>query len=171
MDFWDVIEEMDFNGVGHKEAGRWLVEESGLSLEQLNNFEEVANSKVAYLMRLLNDVTGVSDDSFSDVCGQILANGREAYKNATVESTQEMIDNFDYTESFSYAFHALWAERDDEKDIMKEYAKQERHIESIRQGFGGGFETKLIAAFDHADNGNKRKLALGFPELFKYLVD
>ena len=24
MEFWTVIEKMDFNGRGHKEAGRWL---------------------------------------------------------------------------------------------------------------------------------------------------
>ena len=75
MDFWEVIEEMDFNGVGHEEAGRWLVEESGLSIEQLETFHNTANRKVAYIMRLLNGVTGVSDDGYSDVCWQILANG------------------------------------------------------------------------------------------------
>ena len=170
MDFWEVIEKMDFNGVGHEEAGRWLVEESGLSATQLENFSKTANRKVAYIMRLLNGVTGVSDDGYSDVCWQILANGQEAYKNATVESTQEMIDNNDYTESFAYAFHAV----DDvvtEHQAALEYLKQERHLEDVRNGFGGGFETKLVAAFDHADGNNKRKLALGFPELFLHLVD
>ena len=169
MDFWEVIEEMDFNGVGHEEAGRWLVEESGLSIEQLETFHKTANRKVAYIMRLLNDVRA-SDDSFSDVCWQILANGQEAYKNATVESTQEMIDNYDYTESFAYAFHAVDDVVTEHKAALK-YLKQERHLEEVRRGFGGGFETKLIAAFDHADSNNKRKLALGFPELFKHLVD
>mgnify|MGYP001250257863 CR=1 FL=1 len=170
MDFWEVIEKMDFNGLGHEEAGRWLVEESGLSATQLENFSKTANRKVAYIMRLLNSVTGVSDDGYSDVCWQILANGQEAYKNATVESTQEMIDNNDYTESFAYAFHAV----DDvviEHQAALEYLKQERHLEEVRKGFGGGFETKLVAAFDHADGNNKRKLALGFPELFLHLVD
>ena len=170
MDFWEVIEKMDFNGLGHEEAGRWLVEESGLSAAQLENFAKTANRKVAYIMRLLNGVTGVSDDGFSDVCWQILANGQEAYKNATVESTQEMIDNNDYTESFAYAFHAV----DDvvtEHQAALKYLKQERHLEDVRNGFGGGFETKLVAAFDHADGNNKRKLALGFPELFLHLVD
>ena len=170
MDFWEVIEKMDFNGLGHEEAGRWLVEESGLSATQLENFSKTANRKVAYIMRLLNGVTGVSDDGYSDVCWQILANGQEAYKNATVESTQEMIDNNDYTESFAYAFHAV----DDvvtEHQAALEYLKQERHLEDVRNGFGGGFETKLVAAFDHADGNNKRKLALGFPELFLHLVD
>ena len=170
MDFWEVIEEMDFNGVGHEEAGRWLVEESGLSAAQLENFAKTANRKVAYIMRLLNGVTGVSDDGYSDVCWQILANGQEAYKNATVESTQEMIDNYDYTESFAYAFHAVDDVVTEHKAALK-YLKQERHLEEVRRGFGGGFETKLIAAFDHADSNNKRKLALGFPELFEHLVD
>ena len=170
MDFWDVIEEMDFNSVGHEEAGRWLVEDSGLSIEQLKEIRNVANRKASYMMRLLNNVTGVSDDAFSDVCWQILANGQEAYKNATVESTQEMIDNYDYTESFAYAFHAVDDVVTEHKAALK-YLKQERHLEEVRRGFGGGFETKLIAAFDHADSNNKRKLALGFPELFKHLVD
>jgi hypothetical protein len=170
MDFWEVIEEMDFNGVGHEEAGRWLVEESGLSIEQLEEVYNVANRKASYIMRLLDDVTGVSDDGFSDVCWQILANGQEAYKNATIESTQEMIDNNDYTESFAYAFHAVDDVVTEHKAALK-YLKQERHLQEVRNGFGGGFETKLIAAFDHADSNNKRKLALGFPELFKHLVD
>ena len=170
MDFWEVIEKMDFNGLGHEEAGRWLVEESGLSIEQLETFHNTANRKVAYIMRLLNGVTGVSDDGYSDVCWQILANGQEAYKNATVESTQRMIDNYDYTESFAYAFHAVDDVVTEHKAALK-YLKQERHLEEVRRGFGGGFETKLIAAFDHADSNNKRKLALGFPELFGHLVD
>ena len=170
MDFWEVIEKMDFNGLGHEEAGRWLVEESGLSIEQLEEVYNVANRKASYIMRLLDDVTGVSDDGFSDVCWQILANGQEAYKNATIESTQEMIDNNDYTESFAYAFHAVDDVVTEHKAALK-YLKQERHLQEVRNGFGGGFETKLIAAFDHADSNNKRKLALGFPELFKHLVD
>ena len=68
MEFWEVIDEMDFNGVGHEEAGRWLVEDSGLSIEQLKEVHNVANRKASYMMRLLNGVTGVSDDGFSDVC-------------------------------------------------------------------------------------------------------
>jgi len=170
MDFWKVIEKMDFNGVGYEEAGRWLVEDSGLSIEQLNEFTKTANRKAAYIMRLLEGVTGIGDDGFSDVCWQILANGQEAYKNATIESTQEMIDNNDYTESFAYAFHAVHDVILENQAALK-YLKQERYLEEVRKGFGGGFETKLIKAFDHADGNNKRKLALGFPELFEHLVD
>ena len=45
-----------------------------------------------------------------------------------------------------------------------------KHIEQMRQR-GGGFDQKLVAAFEHADSSNKRKLAIGFPELFEHLVD
>ena len=33
------------------------------------------------------------------------------------------------------------------------------------------FITKLVAAFDHADSNNKKKLAKGFPELFELIVN
>jgi len=172
MEFWTVIEKMDFNGRGYKAAGRWLVEDSGLTFSELKNVHNVATRKASYMMRLLNDVTGVGDDAFSDVCWQIIANGKEAYKNATVESTQEIIDNDDYTESFAYAFHAV-NDIVDEQQRANLFIKKERamkRIEEMRR-FGGGFDQKLIAAFEHADNGNKRKLAIGFPELFEHLVD
>jgi len=172
MDFWTVIEKMDFNGRGHKAAGRWLIEDSGLTFSELKNVHNVANRKASYMMRLLNDVTGVGDDGFSDVCWQIIANGQEAYKNATVESAQEMIDNNDYTESFAYAFLDVY-DIVDEQQRANKFIKRERamkRIEQIRQT-GGGFDQKLVAAFEHADNGNKRRLAIGFPELFEHLVD
>jgi len=173
MEFWTVIEKMDFNGRGHEAAGRWLVEDSGLTFSEIKNVEKTANLIASYVMRLLEgNVTGVGDDAFSDVCWQIIANGREAYKNATAESTQEMIDNDDYTESFAYAFHAVH-DIVDEQQHANLFLKKERamkRIEQMRQ-MGGGFDQKLVAAFEHADNSNKRKLAIGFPELFEHLVD
>jgi len=169
MKFWKAIEQMDFNGRGSKAAGRWIVEDSGLSIEQLKEIRNVANRKASYMMRLLNGVTGVGDDAFSDVCWQIIANGQEAYKNATVESTQEMIDNNEYTESFAYAFHEV-DDAIEEAKQLSERNKQLERIEQIRKT-GGGFDQKLVAAFEHADNGNKGKLALVFPELFGHLVD
>jgi len=173
MEFWTVIEKMDFNGRGHEAAGRWLVEDSGLTFSEIKNVEKTANLIASYVMRLLEgNVTGVGDDAFSDVCWQIIANGKEAYKNATAESTQEMIDNDDYTESFAYAFHKV-NDIVDEQQHANLFLKKERamkRIEQMRQ-MGGGFDQKLVAAFEHADNSNKRKLAIGFPELFEHLVD
>ena len=58
----------------------------------------------------------------------------------------------------------------EEAKQLSERNKQLEHIEQIRKT-GGGFDQKLVAAFEHADNGNKGKLALVFPELFGHLVD
>ena len=170
MDFWEVIDEMDFNGVGYEEAGRWLVEDSGLSIEQLKEVSKMARHKHTALYEQLWDVTGVSDDGYDDLRWQIVANGKEFYNNITLEKAQSMVDKNEYKESFGYAFHAVYDAVKEDKQLSKRN-KQLEYIESIRQGFGGGFETKLIAAFEHADNGNKRKLAAGFPELFEHLVD
>ena len=167
---WQVIEDMNFNERGHKEAGLYLINESGLKFGAVKEVESFARRKCAALYNQLFDVTGVSDDSYDDLRWQIVANGEEFYNNITLEKAQSMIDNNEFTESFAYAFHAV----DDvvtEHQAALKYLKQERHLEDVRNGFGGGFETKLVAAFDHADGNNKRKLALGFPELFEHLVD
>jgi len=172
MEFWTVIKKMDFNGRGHKEAGRWLVEDSGLTFSELKAVETTARRKQTSLYRQLFDVTGVSDDSYDDLRWQIVANGKEFYNNITLEKAQSMIDNDDYTESFAYAFHEV-DDIVDEQQRANLFLKKERamkHIEQIRQT-GGGFDQKLVAAFEHADNGNKRRLAIGFPELFEHLVD
>ena len=61
----------------------------------------------------------------------------------------------------------------DEQQRANLFLKRERamkRIEEMRK-YGGGFDQKLIAAFEHADNNNKRKLAKGFPEIFEHLVD
>jgi len=172
MEFWTVIEKMDFNGRGHYEAGRWLVENSGLTFSELKVVEATARRKQASLYRQLFDVTGVSDDSYDDLRWQIVANGKEFYNNITLEKAQSMIDNNEFTESFAYAFHEV-DDIVDEQQRANLFLKKERamkHIEQIRQT-GGGFDQKLVAAFEHADNGNKRRLAIGFPELFEHLVD
>jgi hypothetical protein len=108
QEFWNVIEAMSFNTKGYKEAGRYLIEDSGLTIDQMTQVESMARSKVNELYNRLWDVRGVSDDSYSDLIWQIVANGQPAFEKATVQSAQEMIDNGQYTESFSYAFHDLW---------------------------------------------------------------
>jgi len=169
---WQVIEDMNFNERGHKEAGLYLINESGLKLSAMKKVESFARRKCAALYNQLFDVTGVSDDSYDDLRWQIVANGEEFYNNITLEKAQSMIDNNEFTESFAYAFHAV-DDIVDEQRSANLFLKKERalkHIEQIRKT-GGGFDQKLVAAFEHADNNNKRKLALGFPELFEHLVD
>jgi hypothetical protein len=169
---WQIIEDMNFNERGHKEAGLYLINESGLKFGAVKKVESFARRKCAALYDQLFDVKGVSDDSYDDLRWQIVANGEEFYNNITLEKAQSMIDNNEFTESFAYAFHAV-DDIVDEQQSANLFLKKERalkHIEQIRKT-GGGFHQKLVAAFEHADNNNKRKLALGFPELFEHLVD
>jgi len=166
---WQVIEDMNFNERGHDEAGLYLINESGLTLDAMKKVEMFAQRKQEKLYRQLFDVTGVSDDSYDDLLWQIVANGEEFYNNITLEKAQSMIDNNEYTESFAYAFHKI-DDLIEEDQSLKKREQQLSYLEQIRQGYGGGFITKLVAAWDHADNGNKMKLATGFPELFGFLA-
>ena len=175
-EFWNVIAKMNFNGRGHEAAGRWLVEDSGLTFSEIKQIHNTAVRKHNALYNKLNAARIGSDDGFDDVLWQTIANGYEAFHNTTVEDLESMYDENRYTESFGYAFHAV-TDIEDEQFRANQFIKQERlrdeamkRIEQIRKT-GGGFDQKLVAAFEHADNGNKRRLAIGFPELFEHLVD
>jgi len=176
MEFWTVIEKMNFNQRGHEAAGRWLVEDSGLTFSEIKEIHKTAVRKHNALYKKLNAARIGSDDGFDDVLWQTIANGYEAFHNTTVEDLESMYDENRYTESFGYAFHAV-TDIEDEQFAANQFLKKEalvsaamKRIEQIRKT-GGGFDQKLVAAFEHADNGNKRRLAIGFPELFKHLVD
>ena len=174
-DFWQVINMMDFNGRGFEFAGRWLVEDSGLTFSEIKEIRNMAQRKVNVLYNKFIDDPNLkigSDDGFDDVLWQTVANGFQSFHSCTAESLTEMYDENRYTESFAYAFHAV-DELEDEQFRANQFLKRERamkRIEEIRR-FGGGFQQKLIAAFEHADSNNRRKLAIGFPELFEHLVD
>jgi hypothetical protein len=170
--FWNVIAKMNFNGRGYEAAGRWLVEDSGLTFSQIKEIRNMAARKHNALYDKLNAARIGSDDGFDDVLWQTIANGYEAFHNTTVEDLESMYNENRYTESFAYAFHAV-TDIEDEQFAANQFLKQERamkRLEEIRR-FGGGFQQKLLAAFEHADSNNKRKLAKGFPELFEHLVD
>ena len=113
---WMVIEQMNFNERGYKGAGQYLVKESRLAFEDMKNVEIFANNKVSELYDTLAEAGHYlgSDDGFSDLLWQIVANGEEFYNNITVEKAKEMIDNEDYTESFGYAFQAVWRLEEEE---------------------------------------------------------
>jgi len=172
-EFWKVINMMDFNGRGYQAAGRWLVEDSGLTFSEIKEIRNMATRKVNVLYKkFINDVRIGSDDGFSDVTWQTVANGFQSFHSCTAESLTEMYDENRYTESFAYAFYIV-DEIEEEQFAANQFLKRERamkRIEEMRR-FGGGFDQKLIAAFEHADNNNKRKLAIGFPELFEHLVN
>ena len=170
--FWNVIAKMNFNGRGHEAAGRWVVEDSGLTFSEIKQVHKTAVRKHNALYSKLNAARIGSDDGFDDVLWQTIANGYEAFHNTTVEDLESMYDENRYTESFGYAFHAV-TDIEDEQFAANQFLKRERamkRLEEIRR-YGGGFQQKLLAAFEHADSNNRRKLAIGFPELFEHLVD
>ena len=170
--FWNVIAKMNFNGRGYEAAGRWLVEDSGLTFSQIKQIHKTAVRKHNVLYDKLNAARIGSDDGFDDVLWQTIANGYEAFHNTTVEDLESMYNENRYTESFAYAFHIV-SEIEDEQFAANQFLKRavaEKRLEEIRR-FGGGFQQKLLAAFEHADSNNRRKLAKGFPELFEHLVD
>ena len=169
---WQVIEDMNFNERGHKEAGLYLINESGLKFGAVKQVESFARRKCAALYNQLFDVKGVSDDSYDDLRWQIVANGEEFYNNITLEKAQSMVDNNEYKECFAYAFHQI---DDVEKLIEEETAINERdlqlaHLEECRQGKHGSFKQSLVSAFDKADNDNKMKLSFGFQNMFGEIV-
>ena len=169
---WQVIEDMNFNERGHKEAGLYLINESGLKFGAVKKVESFARRKCNALYQQLFDVKGVSDDSYDDLRWQIVANGEEFYNNITLEKAQSMIDNNEFTECFAYAFHQI---DDVEKLIEEETAINERdlqlaHLEECRQGKHGSFKQSLVSAFDKADNDNKMKLSFGFQNMFGEIV-
>ncbi len=172
FEFWKVINMMDFNGRGYQQAGRWLVEDSGLTFSQIKEVRNMATRKVNHLYKQFSDDVQISDDGFDDVLWQTVANGHDSFYDCTAKSLTEMYNENRYTESFAYAFHIV-GNIEDEQFAANKFLKRERamkHIEEMRR-YGGGFDQKLLAAFEHADGNNKRKLALGFPELFEHLVD
>jgi phage anti-repressor protein len=166
---WQVIEDMNFNKRGHDEAGLYLINESGLTLDAMKKVEMFARRKQEKLYRQLFDVTGVSDDSYDDLLWQIVANGEEFYNNITLEKAQSMIDNNEYTESFAYAFHKV-DDLVEEDQSLKKHEQQLAYIERCRQGVHGSFHKALVDAFDKADNVNKMRLSLGFQEVFGEIV-
>ena len=166
---WQQIEDMNFNERGYKGAGKYLVNESTLTLQGMKEVRNFTQAKASELYNKFDKEFKGSDDGFSDVIYQVIANGEESFNNITIEELQSMYDENRYTESFAYAFHIIDEMEDEEKDNA--LTKAENYLEDIRRGYGGGFITKLVDAFDHADKGNQRKLAKGFPELFGPLVN
>ena len=169
---WQVIEDMNFNERGHDGAGLYLTNESGLSLDGMRKVESFARRKCGELYRQLFNVTGVSDDSYDDLRWQIVANGEKFYNNITLAKAQSMVDNNEYKESFAYAFHQIdnVEELIEEETAINERDLQLAHLEECRQGKHGGFKKALVNAFDKADNSNKMRLTLGFPNMFGEIV-
>lgn len=104
---WRQIENMNFNIHGYIGASRYLIEDSGLTIQEMIDIRDFAEMKALNLYDKLLDVKGVGDDGYSDLLWQIVANGEEFYNNITLEEAQNMINEDRYAESFAYSFNFL----------------------------------------------------------------
>ena len=64
---------------------------------------------------------GVSDDGWSDLRNEVVGRGKEFYENITVEKLQEMANNNDYNESFSYCFHITFYNEKSENEKRTQF--------------------------------------------------
>lgn len=109
--FWTLVDMFDFKSDNSYERIKQL-------LKDLNAFAGVPAEKILLLAKILNfktkvldnklgvDIRGVSDDSWSDLRCDIVSRGKEFYNKAMkdIRIAQRMSDEYDYKESFSYAF-------------------------------------------------------------------
>lgn len=172
---WRRIKAMDYGKRSWKQCSDYLLNESGLSLKEITQLGEFVEKKSSELHdRFGKIVTNSSDDSWSDVRFEIISRcGSEAeFRDIDIEYVQSLINSGEYTESLIYSFHEAngrFMEYKMAQSHISEVRKAEDNIESIRS-YGGSFHKTLIQAWDYADSGNRKRLALGFPDLFGHLV-
>ena len=101
---WQTIECMYFNEEGIVGARNNIRQACGSDQTKIDEVASFAREKASALYEYITQVEGCGDDSFIDLCWQIVANGEEFYNNINLEKIQKMIDNKEYKESFEYAF-------------------------------------------------------------------
>ena len=111
---WKQVEELDWTS----DSEYRRVEEHVKNRYSFNSAKELAafvDSKAAELGRefekawLGDPGIACSDDSWSDLRYEVVGRGREFFETITVGKLQEMADNNDYRESFSYSFQFLYS--------------------------------------------------------------
>ena len=111
--YWQQIEELEWSQDGdYRRIKQQLID--NFTPSEAKQLDDFVRNKVNELgKRFNNDWLGdpgiaVSDDSWSDLRNEVVGRGKEFYENITVAKLQEMADNNDYNESFSYCFHFVW---------------------------------------------------------------
>ena len=143
--YWKQIEQLEWSQDGdYKRIEQQL--KNNFTSSEAKQLHDFASHKVNELgKRFNNDWLGdpgidVSDDGWSDLRNEVVGRGKEFYENITVEKLQEMADNNDYNESFSYCFHYLWSpdkttvlESEEEKRTQFQLNKPKRIDEFIEK--------------------------------------
>jgi hypothetical protein len=113
--FWEVVESCGWGTktTNSKEVKRYLLR--NFSQAEIQALEAVFRQYTSKLSEHLSEVTGVSDDSFSDLCSHIVGLGKKEYDAVMKDAdlAQQRINRSDYAESFSY----VWPHEDDYEKI------------------------------------------------------
>jgi len=138
--YWQQIEELEWSQDGdYRRIKQQLID--NFTPSEAKQLDDFVRNKVNELgKRFNNDWLGdpgiaVSDDSWSDLRNEVVGRGKEFYENITVAKLQEMADNNDYNESFSYCFHyLLFPEKsEEEKKTIFEENKPKRIDEFMKK--------------------------------------
>lgn len=125
-EYWKQIEELEWSKDGdYKRIEQQLID--NFTPSEIKQLDDFARNKVNELgKRFNNDWLGdpgidVSDDGWSDLRNEVVGRGKEFYENITVEKLQEMADNNDYNESFSYCFHIIFYNEKSEEEKRTQF--------------------------------------------------
>lgn len=136
-EYWQQIEELEWSKDGdYKRIEQQLID--NFTPSEIKQLDDFARNKVNELgKRFNNDWLGdpgidVSDDGWSDLRNEVVGRGKEFYENITVEKLQEMADNNDYNESFSYCFHiTFYNEKSEEEKRTQFQLNKPKRIEEF----------------------------------------
>ena len=125
-EYWQQIEELEWSKDGdYKRIEQQL--KDNFTPSEAKQLDDFVRNKVDELgKRFHNDWLGdpgidVSDDSWGDLRNEVVGRGKEFYESITVAKLQEMADNNDYNESFSYCFHYLFFPKKSEEEKRTQF--------------------------------------------------
>lgn len=130
-EYWKQIEELEWYTDSFISDGDYRRIEQQLidnfTPSEIKQLDDFVRSKVNELgQRFHNDWLGdpgidVSDDGWGDLRNEVVGRGKEFYENITVAKLQEMADNNDYNESFSYCFHIIFYDKKSEEEKRAQF--------------------------------------------------
>ena len=144
--YWQQIEELEWSKDGdYKRIKQQLID--NFTPSEIKQLDVFVHSKVNELsQRFHDDWLGdpgidVSDDGWSDLTNEVVGRGKEFYENITVAKLQEMADNNDYNESFSYCFHiTFYNEKSEEEKRTQFQLNKPKRIEEFISKIDGLYD-------------------------------
>ena len=104
---WEIIEELEWEkDKDYKRIRVYLRNKyTDKSVEALRNFVEYKRKllQTRFDNHWLESIPA-SDDSWWDLCAEVVGRGRQFYETINVEKLRKMAQLYDYTENFEYSF-------------------------------------------------------------------